>query len=118
MFKMNIGLNYVKRYGDIFNMDEKFLNKVVSQLVSEIRMSDDYKGDEVWVWRNIFVPFSFTPISFQSFLPGPLSTSRFPPLYILFTQHCEDVYGLNKEETEYVWKEYNDDIVYKIDNNG
>ena len=98
-------------------MDYKFLNKVVSQLVSEIRMSDDYKGDEVWVWRNIFVPFSFTPISFQSFLPGPLSTSRFPPLYILFTQHCEDVYGLNKEEIEYVWDEYVQYIKDNIESN-
>ena len=98
-------------------MNKKFLNKVVSQLVSEIRMSDDYKGDEVWVWRNIFVPFSFTPISFQSFLPGPLSTSRFPPLYILFTQHCEDVYGLNKEEIEYVWDEYVQYIKDNIESN-
>ena len=98
-------------------MNKKFLNKVVDQLVSEIRMSDDYKGDEVWVWRNIFVPFSFTPISFQSFLPGPLSTSRFPPLYILFTQHCEDVYGLNKEEIEYVWDEYVQYIKDNIESN-
>jgi hypothetical protein len=86
-------------------MDYKFLNKVLEQILSETRMDNDYEGDEVWVWRNIFVPFSYVPISFQSFLPGPLSTSRFPPLYILFEQHCEEIYGLNKEETEYVWDE-------------
>jgi len=98
-------------------MDKEYINKVLDQLVSETIMGNDYKGDEVWVWRNIFVPFSYVNISFQSFLPGPLSTSRFPPLYILFTQHCEEVYGLNKEETEYVWDEYIKVIRDKIEDN-
>ena len=87
-------------------MDKKFLDKVVDQIMSETRMNDDYKGDDVWVWRNIYVPFSYVPISFQSFLSGPISTSRFPPLYILFTKHCEEIYGLNNDEVEYVWDEY------------
>jgi hypothetical protein len=99
-------------------MDKNFLNKVLGQIMSETRMNDDYKGDDVWVWRNIYVPFSYVAISFQSFLPGPLSTSRFPPLYILFTNHCEEVYGLNKEETEYAWDEYIKIIRDKIENNG
>ena len=85
-------------------MDKKFLNKVVAQIVSETKMGN--KTIEDSIWRKIFVPFSFTPIFLSSFLPGPLSTSPFPPLYILFTQHCEEIYGLNKDEIEYVWYEY------------
>ena len=85
-------------------MDKKFLNKVVDQIVSETKMSNKTREDSIW--GKIFVPFSFTPIFLSSFLPGPLSTSPFPPLYILFTQHCEEIYGLNKDEIEYVWYEY------------
>lgn len=85
-------------------MDKKFLNKVVDQILSETKMGNKTREDSIW--RKIFVPFSFTPIFLSSFLPGPLSTSPFPPLYILFTQHCEEIYGLNKDESEYVWYEY------------
>ena len=95
-------------------MDNRFLNKVVSQILSETKMGNKTKEDSIW--RKIFVPFSFTPIFLSSFLPGPLSTSPFPPLYILFTQHCEEIYGLNKDETEYVWNEYKDIIRDKINN--
>ena len=97
-------------------MDYKFLHKVVDQIMSETRMGNDYKGDDVWVWRNIFVPFSYVPISFQSFLPGPLSLS--PPLYILFIQHCDEIYGLNEAEIKYVWDEYIKVIRNKLENNG
>jgi hypothetical protein len=85
-------------------MDKRFLNKVVDQILSETTMGNKTREDSIW--RKIFVPFSFTPIFLSSFLPGPLSTSPFPPLYILFTQHCEEIYGLNKDEAEYVWYEY------------
>ena len=95
-------------------MDKKFLNKVVDQILSETKMGNKTREDSIW--RKIFVPFSFTPIFLSSFLPGPLSTSPFPPLYILFTQHCEEIYGLNKDETEYVWNEYKDIIRDKINN--
>ena len=95
-------------------MDNRFLNKVVSQILSETKMGNKTREDSIW--RKIFVPFSFTPIFLSSFLPGPLSTSPFPPLYILFTQHCEEIYGLNKDETEYVWNEYKDIIRDKINN--
>jgi hypothetical protein len=94
-------------------MDKKYLNKVLNRLVSETDIDQNYDGDEPYIWRNIFAPFSLVSIGLQSFFPGPISTSRFPPLYILFTQHCEEVYGLNKEETEYVWDEY---IQYIKDN--
>jgi hypothetical protein len=95
-------------------MDNKFLDKVVDQIVSETIIGDN----PISVRRKIFVTFSFTPIFLSSFLPGSHSTSPFPPLYILFTQHCEEIYGLNKDETEYVWNEYKQIIKGKIKNNG
>jgi hypothetical protein len=35
-----------------------------------------------------------------------------------FLKHCKEVYGLNEQEIEYVWKEYRDIINDKIGNNG
>ena len=74
-------------------MDKKFLNKVVSQIVSETRIN--YRTDMLsFFFDNVFkewVPFDF---NYQKFL----LTS--------FYNHCRDVYGLNDEESEYVWGEY------------
>jgi len=105
-------------------MDYKFLNKVIDQIVSETIVDNRYSGHEIWVSRNISVPFSHNPfrISFQSFLPGSLTTSRFyerdrrPPLYTLFEQHCKEVYGLNEDEVNYVWNEYKNIIKDKLNN--
>jgi hypothetical protein len=104
-------------------MDYKFLNKVIDQIVSETTIDNRYSG-QAWTWsaRNISVPFSHNPISFQSFLPGPLTTTRFyerdrrPPLYTLFEQHCKGVYGLNEDEVNYVWNEYKTIIKDKLNN--
>ena len=38
-----------------------------------------------------------------------------PPFY-LHLKHCRDVYGLNDDEIEYVWKEYKQIIKDKIRN--
>ena len=70
-------------------MDYKFLHKVVDQLVYETTI--DYENDRI-----------FTPLS------SPSS----------FLKHCKEVYGLNEQEIEYVWKEYRDIINDKIGNNG
>ena len=108
-------------------MDYKFLNKVIDQILSETIVDNRYSGHEIWVSRNISVPFSHKPISFQSFLPGPLTSSRFrkrdrrPPIYTLFEQHCKDVYGLNDDEIDYIWDEYEKIIRDKLEeklNNG
>ena len=80
-------------------MDKEYLNKVIDQLVSETRI--DYDKERV------NVPYSpVSPISFPSFHPllpylSSYSLSPFP-----FFEHCESVYGLNEEETRYVWNEY------------
>jgi hypothetical protein len=77
-------------------MDYKFLHKVVDQLVYETTI--DYEND------RIFTPLSSPSIS--SFSPSS------------FLKHCKEVYGLNEQEIEYVWKEYRDIINDKIGNNG
>ncbi len=72
-------------------MNKEFLNKVADRLVKETRI--DYNGGRVYTF---FLPFFlFHPILFL--LPHPL-----------FSEHCENVYGLDNEEIDYVWKEYKD----------
>ena len=68
-------------------MNNKFLDKVCDQIVSETRIIDD----------KLYTPFfrpSFFPLYF------------FPVLVYSFISHCKDIYSLNKEETEYVWEKY------------
>ena len=83
-------------------MDYKFLDKVLNQLVRETIL--DYRGR-----GKIFTPFA----SFPYFVYSSSSFYRSN-----FTKHCRDVYSLNGQEIEYVWKVYRDDITYKIERGG
>ena len=83
-------------------MDKKFLHKVLDQIVNETRI--DYDGEKGRM---------YTPLTFPSF-SSPLFLRRFPPLSFII--HCGEVYGLNKEEVGYVWKEYRKIIKDKINN--
>ena len=74
-------------------LDNKFLDKVCDQILSETRVIDD----KVY---TLFFPF---PLSF-SFFVSFLSSTSFP-------SHCKDVYSLNDKETEYVWNKYKEGIV-------
>ena len=88
-------------------MDKKFLNKVIDQIVRETRI--DYEKGE------IEFPFfsSSSPSSlFFSFFLSSIS----PPAP--FSKHCKNVYGLNDDEIEYVWKVYEHIVKDKIKNNG
>tara|TARA_B110000285_G_scaffold5637_1_gene5983 strand:- start:179 stop:442 length:264 start_codon:yes stop_codon:yes gene_type:complete len=85
-------------------MDYKFLNKVLGQLMSETRMDYEYMGGRIFIpFLPSFTLFSIFPISFSSY-------------FTHFSEHCESVYGLNKEETKYVWNEYRGTIKDKINN--
>lgn len=86
-------------------MNEKFLNKVLNQIVNESKMDHEKKR----------ISFPFYP--FPSFFPSSLLYSPNPSLFYRFAKHCNDIYGLNSEETEYVWKEYKEIIINKIENN-
>ena len=80
-------------------LDNKFLDKVCDQIISETRIDD--KG------------LVHTP-----FFPLPLLTpyslfSRTHPL--IFYNHCKGIYSLNEQETEYVWIKYKEGIRTLID---
>ena len=87
-------------------MDKRFLNKVLDQIVRETRV--DYE------WGEIQIPFSDLSIDIPHSLL--LHHLDFHPFLFLFSDHCKNVYGLNKEETEYVWEEYKNIIIDKINN--
>ena len=101
------------------SMDNKFLDKVVDQILSETRIDYEYMGGSYEYMRGrIFIPFprplsspsSHLHLSFSFFLKS--FSNYFPH----FSEHCESVYGLNKEETKYVWNEYRGTIKDKINN--
>ena len=72
-------------------MDKRFLDKVVDQIVSETMV--DYEKER-----------AYTP--FYSYIPYYSLSSFFYHYRSSFTKHCNNVYGLNIEEIEYVWEEY------------
>jgi hypothetical protein len=85
-------------------MDNKFLNRVVEQIISETRID--------WDEGMVNVPF-------HPFFLGPL---YFVQIHILifivissFTNHCRDIYSLNKVEVEYVWDKYRHIVKDKIE---
>ncbi len=63
-------------------MNNKFLDKVCDQIISETRVIDN----------KLYTPFHQLS-SFLFFVP-------------LFSSHCKEVYSLNEQEIEYIWKEY------------
>lgn len=81
-------------------MDKNYLGKVVDQIVRETRI--DY--DE----GSLYTPFTLFAI------PSLLH----PHFSSLFSQHCKEVYGLNEDEIDYVWRGYKVVIRDKRDNNG
>jgi len=82
-------------------MDNKYLNKVVDQLVSETEI--DYENTEILTAP--FLLFSFYSSSLSSTL-----------LLYNFFKYCRDIYGLTEKEAEYVWIQYRKTIKDKIKN--
>ena len=72
-------------------MNNKFLDKVIYQIISETRVIDN----------KVHTPF---------FLPFSVFCLFLTPTYLFippsFSSHCKKVYSLNEQEIEYVWKEY------------
>jgi hypothetical protein len=87
-------------------MDNKFLDKVVDQIVYETMV--DYSV-------GVFTPFNnrpfVLPINDSRFFTSPISPSK-------FDDHCKEVYGLKGIEVDYVWGEYVITLSNKIKNNG
>ena len=77
-------------------LDNKLLNKVVDQIISETRIIND----------KIYAPFLSFSFSFFS--------HHLPSLYLVssFSDHCKNVYCLkNDQEIQYVWEKYKVHVV-------
>ena len=91
-------------------MNNKFLDKVVDQIISETRVIDD----------KVYTPFSPFP-SFCPLLPSLCFISPFSSsvsaLRVLssFISHCKEVYSLNEQEIDYVWNEYKKGVTTLMD---
>ena len=72
-------------------LNNKFLNKVCDQIMSETSIIDN----------KLHAPFTrrFPLLSLLLSLPSTYSFSS-------FSSHCKDVYSLNEQEIDYVWNEY------------
>ena len=68
-------------------MNNKFLDKVIYQIISETRI----------IGGKIHTPFSSVP-----------------SIYLLFSsslsKHCKEVYSLNEQEIKYVWVKYKEGL--------
>tara|TARA_R110000803_G_scaffold57005_1_gene114783 strand:+ start:1859 stop:2146 length:288 start_codon:yes stop_codon:yes gene_type:complete len=95
-------------------MDNRFLNKVLDQIVRETIMDYDQE--------DIQFPFGFS--SFNNSMLFTISFDTTLKLFSMqtnspsFSRHCKDVYGLNEEEIQYVWDKYVITLSDKIKNNG
>ena len=75
-------------------MDNKYLNKVLDQLVSETRIDKNRGVIESPFFYSLYSSLRTSfPVLFLSSLPS-------------FSDHCKDVYGLNDDEVKYIWNEY------------
>ena len=82
-------------------MNKKFLNKVTDQLVSETEVDSEKEEihfqflplDEIYGINSFHIPY-FDLVT----------------IYTQFLNHCRDVYGLNDDEIDYVWDEYENTI--------
>ena len=86
-------------------MGKNFLDKVVYQLESETKI--DAEKEEIH--------FQFLPLD-EIYGSNTFHIPYFDFLFIynsLF-KHCKEVYGLNEEESEYVWTEYENKIKPKF----
>ena len=77
-------------------LDREFLHKVMNKIIGETMLDREEKV--------VFTPFG-PHYLFSYFFRG---ASYYPPQY--FIQHCSNIYGLDTDETYYVWDEY----VHKI----
>lgn len=75
--------------------NRKYLDKVIGSLVRGTKI--DYDEEEIHTHFIVFSNFSIS-------LPNS------------FTKYCKNIYGLTVDEVEYVWKQYEEIILDKIEN--
>ena len=79
-------------------MNNKFLNKVTEQIISETRVIDD----------KVYTPSPLSSFPFSSF------HSLHSLILSSFISHCKEVYSLNEQEIDYVWWKYKEGITTLI----
>ena len=83
-------------------MDNKFLDKVIYQIISETRVIDN----------KLYTPF----IPFPPLFSLLMFSHKFPHFQTLyFSNHCKEVYSLNEQEIDYVWTKYKKGVTTLID---
>jgi hypothetical protein len=84
-------------------MNNKFLNKVVGQILSETKL--DYGVETV---SPPFLSMSLFGFSFFSFHPFSIHNINSNPLSFSFSfkTHCREIYSLNDDEIGHVWTEF------------
>jgi len=75
-------------------MNIKFLDKVTEQIISETRVNNDV------IYTPFLTPYLIIFTSQISLFWHCIQNLSF------FFSHCKEIYGLNKEETDYVWDKY------------
>mgnify|MGYP003652658699 FL=1 len=86
-------------------MNNKFLDKVIDQIISETRIIDN----------KVYTPFHPSSL-YLSLLPQSSSLFHLFSLFpSSFSSHCKEVYSLNNKETEYVWVKYKEGLTALMD---
>ena len=85
--------------------NKRYLDKVIEHLVRGTKV--DYEN------KRIIFPFSFPPLPFPSLSHTFLLLSSSP--FFSFSSYCNNTYGLTEEEIGYVWDEYKEIILDKIE---
>jgi len=84
-------------------LDNKLLNKVYEQIVSETRINND----------KLHTPFLDFLLSWP-IRPDSISYFHNPSPSYSFSRHCKEVYSLkNDQEIEYVWEKYKKELIHK-----
>ncbi len=82
-------------------MNNKFLDKVIYQIISETRVIDN----------KLYTPFlSFLPSHPRLSSPSFLITHE-----VHISNHCKEVYSLNEQEIKYVWTKYLKEVTTLMD---
>ena len=82
-------------------MDNKFLDKVYEQIISETMIKDNKLHTTFFLHPSVVPHYSYSVLSPPS-----------PSFLFSFLSHCKEIYGLkNEQEIEYVWEEYKGEIV-------
>ena len=96
-------------------MDKKYLHKVVDQIVSETEIDWDDMKDRVVTRNTIRVQSFFYDADFFHLFSDPDPEQNFT-FNRYFKKHCREIYGLNDDEVDYVWKVYVNTIIDIINN--